>query len=77
MCRVLDCASRDHETRCICHAARPLAAPAGLALCARATRRLRRGRISPLESARRRMGMSAFANGCGGRHTSPRRSDLL
>ena len=53
MCRVLDCASRDHETRCICHAA------------------------LPLETARRRMGMSAFANGCGGRHTSPRRSDLL
>ena len=76
MRRVLDCASRDHETLCICHAVRPLAAPAGLALCARAIRRLRRGRISPLESARRRMGLFAFAIGYGGRHTSPRRSDL-
>ena len=49
--------TRDHEPRHIRRAARPLVAPAGLALCARATRRLRRGRISPLETARRHIGL--------------------
>ena len=55
--------TRDHEPRCIRRAARPLAAPSGFALRAQATRRLRRGRISPLVTPRLRRGMKvAFAS---------------
>ena len=58
MCQMIRFAlTRDHEPRHIRRAARPLVAPAGLALCARATRRLRRGRISPLETARCHIGL--------------------
>ena len=45
------------NARRIRRAARPLAAPSGFALRAQATRRLRRGRISPLETVRRRRGL--------------------
>ena len=45
------------NARRIRRAARPLAAPSGFALRAQATRRLRRGRISLLETVRRRRGL--------------------